>query len=68
MFDIDNAKSYATEENLDKALAKIGLDKAHGLVVCNRAGRFTAIFTVGRCEVAEVPMMLPAHNGFMIVN
>lgn len=41
---IDNAKSYATEANLTKALAKLGLDQYRHMVVCTRNGRFTAIF------------------------
>lgn len=41
---IDTAKSYATEENLSKALAKLGLSEKSHIVVRNRAGRFTAIF------------------------
>lgn len=41
---IDTAKSYATEANLMKALEKLGFAKDRHMVVCNRAGRFTAIF------------------------
>ena len=45
-FNIDNMKSYATEENLVKALNKLFDEQSirRALVVCNRAGRFTAIF------------------------
>lgn len=68
MFNIDSAKSYATEENLTKALKKIGLDKAPGVVVCNRAGRFTAIFTAENLRVADVWLSYPAHKGFMTVS
>jgi hypothetical protein len=53
-FDLDACKSYATEANLDKALAKLGLD-AYGFegempcryIKCRNAeGRWTAIFMV----------------------
>lgn len=41
---IDNAKSYATEANLMKALERLGFAEDRPLVVRNRAGRYTAIF------------------------
>jgi hypothetical protein len=41
---IDNAKSYATENSLMRALARYGFDKDRFLIVRNRAGRFTALF------------------------
>ena len=46
-YNIDNAKSYKTEANLMKALEKIGITEAEDnfLVVCNREGRFTAVFS-----------------------
>jgi hypothetical protein len=37
-------KTYSTKENLEKALAKIGVTKAHRpLPVCTSTGRWTAI-------------------------
>jgi hypothetical protein len=49
---IDTSKSYATEKNLMKALTKLGLAGRHPMVVRNREGRWTAIFSVslGRFE------------------
>lgn len=52
--DINTCKSYASEKNLDKALAKLGLDNygEDGEVPCrfmkvrNDLGRWTAIFLV----------------------
>ncbi|AKE44869.1 hypothetical protein AU106_gp238 [Sinorhizobium phage phiM9] len=46
-FNIDNAKSYKTEANLMKALEKIGINDQEDvfMVVCNREGRFTALFS-----------------------
>ncbi|AIK68421.1 hypothetical protein P10VF_208 [Rhizobium phage vB_RleM_P10VF] len=46
-FNIDNCKSYKTEDNLYKAINKLGLTREldQFLVVCNREGRFTAIFS-----------------------
>jgi hypothetical protein len=41
---IDNAKSYATEENLMKALTKLGFAEDRPLIVRNREGRYTAVF------------------------
>ena len=49
--DIDDARSYVTEANLMEALDKRGLGDMPRVVVRNRAGRFTAIFTHGRVEV-----------------
>ena len=45
--DIDNCKSYATEENLYKAINKAGFTKEMDrfIVVLNRKGRYTAIFS-----------------------
>lgn len=44
---IDTAKSYATEANLVAGLKKLGLDHEPHMIVRNRAGRFTAIFSIG---------------------
>lgn len=44
---IENSKSYKTEANLIKALEKLGFaDRSEHryMIVCNRQGRFTAIF------------------------
>jgi hypothetical protein len=50
---IDTAKSYATEDNLLKALKKFGLDSKMPLVVCNRQGRFTAVFGLHLSGMAQ---------------
>jgi len=52
IFNIDTAKSYATEENLMKALVKLGFDKCSPLVVMNRVGRHTAVFGLHLSGVA----------------
>lgn len=44
MLNIDTCKSYATEDNLMKALKKLGFDQDRPLIVRNREGRFTAVF------------------------
>jgi hypothetical protein len=44
MLNIDTAKSFATEENLEQALTKANIKDKHHVVVRNRAGRWTAIF------------------------
>ena len=61
---IDNAKSYATEENLTKGLTRVGLNDARYLTVCNRDGRFTAIFPMSWNEIGPVSI---AGVGFMVV-
>jgi hypothetical protein len=63
---IDTSKSYATEENLMKALEKAGLDKCKPLVVRNREGRYTAIFGYAIYGVQN-PFII-AHKGFMVIN
>lgn len=47
---IDTAKSFATEANLERALARLGLSANWHVVVRNRAGRWTAIFPVSQCN------------------
>lgn len=64
MLNIDESKSYATEANLLKALAKVGLSNTKFMVVRNRAGRYTAIF--GYSWNPDLGTM-PAHLGFPIV-
>lgn len=44
MFDIDDAKSYATKANLQKKLDQIVIEGHRYVIVCNTQGRFTAIF------------------------
>ena len=68
ILNIDNANSYATEENLNKALVRSNLNDVDHLTVCNRAGRFTAIFTLCRCDQAKVNPGYPAQMGFPIVS
>jgi hypothetical protein len=60
---IDTSKSYATEENLMKALRKLGLADRKPMVVCNRAGRFTAIFSVSLGRF-DGDLMKAARHGF----
>lgn len=57
IIELDNAKSYATRANLEKALTKLGLDdytNGEGqspcrYIVCqNGEGRWTAIFLVSQ--------------------
>lgn len=48
---IDTCKSYATEDNLMRALKEHGLDDAaRPLVVRNRAGRYTAVFAYSHVQ------------------
>lgn len=53
-FSIDNKtiKTYATRENLARALDKMGVSriKHRPLAVCTSTGRWTAIFPASACE------------------
>jgi hypothetical protein len=44
IMNIDTAKSYATEANLEKALERFGFAAYRHVAVRNREGRWTAIF------------------------
>lgn len=61
MLNIDNSKSYATEENLMKALKKLRVQQGY-VVVKNRRDRYTAVFSY---HVHGVRMV---HAGFMTIN
>lgn len=65
MNNIDNCKSYATEANLIKALTALNIVNDRHLVVCNRAGRFTAIFPASNIKNGD--MALYAREGFMTI-
>ena len=59
---IDECKSYATEDNRLTALATCRFDPTQALVVRNREGRYTAIFGFSHYDAA------PAFRGFMVIN
>ena len=65
-FNIDNSKSYATEQNLLKALEKLGFIDDRFVVVCNRQGRFTAVF--GFSNITDGDATRYARHGFMTIN
>ena len=66
---IDTSKSYATEANLMKALVKLGLDKMLPLVVCNRNGRYTAVFGLHNSGLAKTGnVTFAARHGFMTID
>lgn len=60
---IDNCTSYATEANLIKALTRLGFVNDRHMVVCNRAGRFTAVFPFSNIQGGYVGLY--ASRGFM---
>ncbi len=68
MTNIDQQKSYSSERNLYIALVKHGLNAADPIIVRNREGRWTAIFTVARLNRGGFPLIAPCHRGFLIVN
>ncbi len=68
IFNIDDSRSYKTEGNLLHALNIQGLADVPKLVVCNRKGRFTAIFTLNRLIKADIPMMEVVEAGFPVIS
>jgi hypothetical protein len=62
--DIDTAKSYATEANLIKALEKLGFADKRPMVVRNRAGRYTAIFSLSHSGIDGGYIAVFASAGF----
>lgn len=65
---IDNAKSYKTEANLVKGLEKLGFtghDHRH-LVVCNREGRFTAVFFASNFRNGGYVCLYSQHGFFTV--
>jgi hypothetical protein len=66
---IDTSKSYATEENLTKALKRSGLDGLRPLIVLNRAGRYTAVFGLHISGLAQNGnITAAARHGFMTID
>jgi hypothetical protein len=61
---IDDCKSYATEIHLRRGLEKLGFADHRHLVVCNRKGRFTAIFPASNFRDGGY-VGLYAQHGFM---
>lgn len=64
--DINTARSYTTEANLDKYLAKTGLDEFRPLKVKNTDGRWTAVFGCTLSGHPNPPSI--AWLGFIIIN
>ncbi len=66
---IDKANSYKTEANLDRAVAtRIGQavpGSVKYLTVCNRRGRFVAIFP--HSWNRDIPISAIVHAGFMVI-
>lgn len=60
-------KTYKTEANLDKALDKLNLPDALRFVLCEAAGRFTAVFVNVAHVENGVYMSYLAHKGFKVV-
>jgi hypothetical protein len=69
LFDIDTARSYHTEEGLMKALTIFGLDHLRPLIVCNRKGRFTAVFGFHSSGLSKTGnLMAAARHGFKTID
>lgn len=66
---IENAKSYSTEANLDKALARLHLTDVCRYVVCRTPdGRWTAVFLVTEWAAKEGGYVgFASQHGFMSV-
>ena len=67
MLDVDNAKSYVKESTLMATLEATGFIKGRPIVVCNRQGRFTAVFASTHLVAAGIPVIHPAEAGFPVV-
>jgi hypothetical protein len=62
---IDGCKSYATRENLDRALEKLHFKGDRHVVVWNSKGRCTAIFPVSNIKDGNI--LRYSHYGFMTI-
>ena len=60
---INTSKCYTDQLRLNKALAVLGFSDHRHLVVCNFAGRFTAVFPLSNIEDGDVTRY--ARHGFM---
>lgn len=49
-FDIDNARSYASRDNLEAGLERFGFADDRHIVVKNTANRWTAIFPASNIQ------------------
>lgn len=68
MINIDNARSYSDETRLWRALENLGFHKARPVIVCNRNGRFTAVFGETALNAYNIPIIAPAQKGFPVIN
>lgn len=66
IYNIDTAASYATEDNLLKAIKKKLGDNVRFMVVRNRAGRYTAIFSASMNN--HIMPIHIANAGFKVFN
>lgn len=64
MLSINNSRSYVKREALLKSVEQLGLGGFRCVIVCNEAGRYTAIFAAA--QDAGFNIALPAHLGFMV--
>lgn len=65
--DVDKLKSYATEENLKKAIADRFPADVKYIVVCNRKGRFVAIFPYSWIDQSKLNVGGIVHSGFAVL-
>ena len=61
---IDSCKSYRDERRLPNALTSLDIADLRHVVVRNRDGRWTAIFTLNQRNGQD---LLPAHLGFLVL-
>lgn len=64
ILEVDSAMSYSNEKNLLKAIAKKCPSSWRFVTVCNRAGRYTAVFQAGSLQ-GDVAG--PARAGFLVI-
>ena len=68
MLDIDDARSYTDETRLWRALENFKLHQARPIIVCNRLGRFTAVFGAAHLTSRDIPIIAAAQAGFPVIN
>lgn len=64
--DIELSRSYATEANLNKMLATCDLTDVPVMVVCNRKGRFTALFQLHALQAHNITIAYVCSLGFKV--
>lgn len=60
-FELNSAKTYATEENARKTVKKLGFNDLRHFITCNKEGRFFPVF------VGQEALQAGVHFHFTVV-